>query len=348
MILYLPIFIFFLVLLCIALYGFLYYYPTQRIRPQNIEQIKVITPTDGCTDYHNDCLHPCIRRMSDGRFVMVQSPWYMYNDGVENPILYISSNPLKWEHGIEVCSTPTKGFNSDPNVYEENGRIYVFWREVGTELCKEMNAFRITVGCYTDDFGKTFSTKKVYLQSKKPDIDEELCPILIKYNGKYRFYASWYELNHRNRHNIGIAIWEGTSLETPDFHLVNCVDFKTKYVADKYKQLSVFGHLFFIPQAHKFDLWHFDLFEYQNRLYMIASEEMGDVVCLLKSEDYEHFDLIRKPLVNAHFMENYVGYRQRYYKPTGYIDNDKLHLYYTTNSRLQSAANCLIHAIIKL
>ena len=307
------------------------FYPTQLVDPKTIQPVDVTTPEE--EKYHNDVLHPCIRRMSNGRYVMVQSPWYLCQDGIENPTLYISDDPMKWDKGVVVEDTPEKGFNSDPNVYVEGNRIYVFWREYGTDLCDQLNALCAVVGVWTDD-GKTFSKKQVYLSRKGDKIGTEICPILIKKDGKYRFYATWYQMSRQDRHNLGIAIWEGSSLEKPDFKLLKKVPFKTKNVCDKIKQKRLFGHLFFIPKPHKFDLWHFDLFEKNDKLYMIASEEMKDVVMLAESEDWENFKLRRKPLINAHYMENYVGYRQTYYKPTAFVDKDgNAQIFYTINTK---------------
>lgn len=307
------------------------FYPMQLIDPNSIQSVWVTTPEEA--KYHNDVLHPCIRRMSDGGYVMVQSPWYKCQDGMENPILYISDDPMKWDKGIVVEDTPAKGYYSDPNVYEENGRIYVFWREVGTPLCEMLKVICAVVGVWTDDKGKTFSKKQVYITRTDEKIGTEICPILIKKEGKFRFYTTWYQTWRQDRHNLGIAIWEGTSLEKPDFTMIKQVPFKTKYVCDKIKQKKIFCHLFFIPRPHKFDLWHFDLFEKEGKLYMIASEEMKDVVVLAESEDWENFKLLRKPLINAHYMENYVGYRQTYYKPTAYYkgDDGETQIFYTAN-----------------
>lgn len=322
------------------------FYPNQQVDAKTIQYVPVTTPDE--EKYHNDVLHPCIRRMDDGRYVMVQSPWYRYQDGIENPILYISDDPMQWENGIVIADTPEKGYNSDPNVYVEGKRIYVFWREVDTPMCEKLGVSCATVGVYTDDEGRTFSKKNVYLSSKESTIDTEICPILIKKGDVYRFYATWYERDRKNRYNLGLAIWEGTSLEQPDFELKKTVPFPTKYICDKYKQLKVFGHIFFIPMPHKFDLWHFDLMEKNGRLYMLAAEEMKDVVMLAESYDWENFELIRKPLVNAHYVENYVEYRQTYYKPTMCRVGENVRLYYTTNDKKEAFHNVLMSAIIDL
>lgn len=312
---------------------FCLFYPQQSVRIRDIHEVPVTTPEP--EKYHNDVLHPCIRRMSDGRYVMVQSPWYKCKNEVENPILYISDDPMRWTNGIVVEDTPERGYNSDPNVYEENGRIYVFWREVETPFCEAHQTMMATVGVYTDDYGKTFSPKQIYLTNTDERIDSEICPIMIKKGDTYRFYSCWYQRWRKDRHNLGLSIWEGTSLERPDFRLAKQVPFRTKYICDKYKQFALFGHIFFIPVPHKFDLWHFDLMEKEGKLYMFASEEMGDVEMVAISKDWEHFDLKRKPLLNAHRMENHVGYRQYYYKPTAFVQDDgKIQFFYTsTRSR---------------
>lgn len=321
-------------LLVLCVYFWLFY-PRQSTHPQNIRKVDVTTPEE--EKYHNDVLHPCIRRMSDGRYAMVQSPWYKCQNAVENPILYISTDPMRWDKGVVVEDTQEKGYNSDPHVYEENGRIYVFWREVNTPLCDKLNVFSATVGVYTDDDGRNFSHKQVYLINSNENIETEICPILIKKGSKYRFYATWYKIEDSNRGNLGIAIWEGNSLENPNFRLLKKVPFESTFICDKYKQLKLFGRIFFIPIPNKFDLWHFDLLEKEGKLYMFASEEMGDVEMVAVSDDWEHFYTRRKPLINAHYMENYVGYRQNYYKPTAYVREDGfIQFYYTTNQSRNS------------
>ena len=333
------------VVFCACIY-ILLFYPQQSIRPRDIHEVHVSTPEP--EKYHNDCLHPCIRRMSDGRYVMVQSPWYKCKNDVENPVLYISADPTHWDNGIVVADTPEKGYNSDPNVYEENGRIYVFWREVLTPLCLQLGAFSAVVGFYTDDEGISFSDKQIYLINYDKQVETIICPILMKHEGKYRFYASWYRIEEQDRHNLGLAIWEGTSLEHPDFRISKQVPFTSRYICDKYKQLKIFGHVFYIPVPHKFDLWHFDLLEHDGKLYMFASEEMGDVEMMAVSNDWEHFRLMRKPLINAHHMENFVSYRQNYYKPTAFVKEDgEMQFFYTSNRSKNSYTYKLYTAAFK-
>ena len=54
------------------------------------EQVSVTTIQP--EKYHHDCLHPCIRYSEQGfagyHYWMVQSPYYAWNNKVENPIVY--------------------------------------------------------------------------------------------------------------------------------------------------------------------------------------------------------------------------------------------------------------------
>ena len=313
------------------------FYPQQLIDPKTILPVEVTTPEP--EKYHNDVLHPCIRKMSNGKYVMVQSPWYKCQDGIENPILYISDDPMYWDNGIVVEDTPAKGYNSDPNVFVEGNRIYVFWREWHTPFCEEHGVLRAIVGVYTEDEGLSFSNKRIYFTDNDRKAVNEICPILIKRGEIYRFYCTWYSMHPRQ--NEGVAIWEGSSIEEPDFKLIKRTPFKTKYICDKYKQLQIFGKNIFLPMPHKFDLWHFDLLEKDGTLYMIASEEMKDVVMIAESDDWENFKLHRKPLINAHSMENTLGYRQSYYKPTAIKYGKRVMLFITANPKENGYAHNL-------
>jgi len=319
-----------LILLFFIFYCYLFY-PKQSM-PVG-EFVEVISPD--YKKYHNDCLHPCIRFIPSGfagyNWWMIQSPYYNRNNKIENPILYYSKDktfPLNWEFKSLICDTPIKGFNSDPSLFYEENKLWIFWRECLTPLCEKLKVSMATVGYSTVD-GVNFSELKVYLTQKGKNYDMEQCPILIKRKNKYLFYAAYYQYEPV-RKNLGLAIWEGNSLDKPDFSIKKTIPFESILTCDKFKQLRISNHFIFIPKPLKHDLWHFDLFEYKNKLYMFSVAEWGDNIMLSISDDYENFKTIAKPLVNTHYSEQYTGYRQYYYKPTGYIDNDILYLYYTS------------------
>ena len=193
--------------------------------------------------------------------------------------------------------------------------------------------------------GVTFSSKRVYLTNSDSKSDTEQAPTLIKRNNGYWFYATWYQYEPI-RKNKGIAIWYGTSLEQPNFVLVDTITLETIYTVDKVAQLRVGGHLYFAPKPHRFDLWHFDLVEHNDGLFMVASEEKGDVIMIGYSKNNVNFKFKLKPLVDNHFMENYCEYRQYYYKPTAIIENDSLYLFYTTNDKVDAKQNILMLGVM--
>ena len=301
------------------------FYPTQMM-PVG-EPIAVLTPDP--SRYHNDCLHPCVRQLDDGTYVMVQSPYYKWDNKVENPMFYRSASIRSWDSAALLSDTPEYGFNSDPNLYVEDTLLYVFWRENDTPLCTQTGGNTLIGGALNGH--DEIQQHKQYIVSGADNVETGICPILLKHQGKYYFYCTWYRL-HPERKNNGIAIWEGTSLENPDFVLTDTIQFDNPLVCDKWLQMKLFGHIWYLPKPLRYDLWHFDLFEYGGKLYMVSSAEKNDNIMLSVSEDWKHFKTFKKPLINNHYTENYIGYRQYYYKPTAIVQNYSLYLFYTGNA----------------
>lgn len=283
--------------------------------------------------YHNDCLHPCIRRISDTSFVMVQSPYYAWNNKVENPIFYHSYSLTAFGMGKLLEDTPSAGFNSDPNVFVEDSLIYAFYRAFRTPLCQELGMDEIVIGGRVG-FSDTmpYVEKHIFVFNKWHQGDVTQCPILMKHGGKYLFYAAWYQYSPE-RKNKGLAIWGGSSLNEPDFQLIDTIPFDNPLVCDKLFQKRIGNRIWFLPAPKRYDLWHFDLFEYEGKLFMVSCAEKDENIMLSVSTDWRHFKTSWKPLVNNHCSENYTGYRQYYYKPTAVVQNDSLYLYYTANAK---------------
>lgn len=64
-------------------------------------------------------------------------------------------------------------------------------------------------------------------------------------------------------------------------------------------------------------------------------------VYALKGARRKNIRTCRMPLINAHYMENSMHYRQKYYKPTALIDGDRLQLFYTSNAENDYRQNVL-------
>lgn len=144
------------------------FYPKQQLSASDIHRIVVNTPTPEV--YHNDCLHPCVRYSEEGfagyHYWMVQSPYYGWNNKVENPIIY-RSNRLDsiGYYGKLLEGTPYMGYNSDPCVYVGDSIVYAFWRECQTPLCEIHGVEYMTVGVSSED-GVLFSSKKIFLKNR--------------------------------------------------------------------------------------------------------------------------------------------------------------------------------------
>lgn len=305
------------------------FYPQQQMPVGNPINIKTPEPEK----YHDDCLHPCVRELNEGSFVMVQTPYYGWNNKVENPMVYYSNDLRNWGMGSLLVDTPLTGFNSDPNVYVEDSVIYAFWRAFDTPLCNEYGLGEIVLGGKLNGAEECrFSENHLYIWNTWNKGDITQCPILIKHDGKYLFYAAWYQYGPE-RKGKGIAIWEGSSLDNPNFKLVDTIGFDTPLVCDKLFQKKLGKRIYYLPIPKRYDLWHFDLFEYDGKLFMVSCAEKDDNIMLSASTDWKHFKTSRKPLVNNHCSENYTGYRQYYYKPTAIVQNDSLYLFYTANAQ---------------
>lgn len=321
-------------------FGIVFFY---RFYPQQSMPIgeKIFIETPDFNKYHNDCLHPTIRFIPEGfcgyNWWMVQSPYYKRDSSTENPILYFSNDvnsPKNWQPLAIVRDTPLKGYNSDPYIFYENKKMWVFWRECYTPLCDRLGVSMATVGVYTID-GKNFNEPKVFLTNKDVNFDLQQCPILIKKGSKYIFYAVNYQYKPI-RKNIGISIWEGSSLEEPDFQFIQSTKLPKVYTCDKWKQLRLKNYLLFIPKMLKHDVWHFDLVEYNNKLLMLSVSEWGDNIMLGVSDDFYNFNITTQPLINAHYSN-----QKYFYKPTGFIEEDYLCLYYTARSETDKNCNSL-------
>ena len=72
---------------------------------------------------------------------------------------------------------------------------------------------------------------------------------------------------------------------------------------------------------------------------MVSVAEWGDNIMLSVSQNYMNFKTFRKPLVNAHYCEQDSIGRSYFYKPTGYIWEGILSLYYISTGKLNAKMN---------
>lgn len=304
------------------------FYPRQSMTKAKL--IEINTPEK----YQNDCLHPCIRRFK-GDLYMVCSPFPNRDDLLENPLLYrcVDEQSQKWEFICEVKGTPSMGYNSDPCLHAEDDRLYVFWREYQTENCKKHGVDKATFGMHSTDRGQTFSDYTLFLAESETSSDAEICPIMIKTNDRHVFYTVDYQISPKHKKK-GMNIWEGNLTDGQRFRLAKSIKSGNTFTGGSYCKTEVFGKTFHIPKILKHRLWHFDLYSYNTKLYMVSVREWGNVIMLSVAKEGENFKTFKTPLVNTH----YLGYPKtsKLYKSSFFIEDDQIHLFFTLTDRFIS------------
>lgn len=300
---------------------------------------------------HGDIVHPCVRYIPEGYeghcWWLVYTPYYGADPGMENPILCYAENdtltpPTEWKVYCEVKGKPQKGYNSDPVLLYSNRKMYVFWREYGTESVEATGHEVATFGGVVKD-GKVVNEFGPVVWADDMEIDAEVSPTFLQKEGHFicfamhlKFHSKWIKKQKPGLKKIllkvvgladllgigsqqksyGVAIWESNSVESP-FKYVDTLKFQN-------------CNALYRP-------WHMDFFEYQNRLFAIVQTNQCNAdVCLAYSNDYKHFTFFDKPLITNSTI-NKLGI----YKPTAGVIGDLFYLYYTAQDPNNRALNKL-------
>jgi len=289
--------------------------------------------------YNSDIIHPCIR-YSEQKFRgynwwLVYTPYFKADASLENPILCCGDSdngnaPLNWNAETLIRDTPEYGYNSDPTLFFKKDGLHVFWRENDTPRTRCDNAFRGTYGLFLSETNQQNVNNPILVEKDRFE-DKEVSPTIIYYNGGYRFYAAHLKFKNKKLHfknkilekisniilwglslseiyneqkSYGIAIWESNTLEA-------------EFI---YKKTTL------IDNCNKlYHPWHFDFFEYNNKLYMlIQTNKCNSDICIAVSKNYENFRMYKKPLVTSKGIRKFG-----IYKPTGVVHDGIFYLYYT-------------------
>ncbi len=260
---------------------------------------------------------------------LASTPYPHGNSREENPCIYFANSgsddpPLNFT-GINInpiLKPPDAGYNSDVELFFTNNCLYSLIRVCGInpdtreiKVQKSSNGFdwspAIHIYSDTDCKGK-----------------DELSPSIIPYTDKLRIYHLNGDVN-TNRHGTcsSIEIMEGTNLDNPDFKWLK------------------FGH-FTNKASVKIEPWHMDLFEYNNKLYMVfcgrdRTEGKHRLhIYLAVSDDYENFTIFPEPLIKDLYIfmpivsidgASYANFEvtlgpeiEKFdtYRPTAYVDEN--------------------------
>jgi hypothetical protein len=201
-----------------------------------------------------------------------------------NPIV---NNPIhQWQGG--------QSFNSDVALFFSNDILYSLIREnYNGKYIRELKVQQ-------SKNGSEWSVP-IHVIGSNEKSRQLISPSIIERNNTLRIYTLNYSGTGRNGNCTGIEIYEGSSLSNPDFKFISAGSFINK-------------------DELKIEPWHFDLFEYNSKLYMVLCAFHKSKInfrnkmftYLAVSEDYSAFKTYKSPLV--HTVRNY--------RPTAYIDEN--------------------------
>ena len=231
-----------------------------------------------------------------------------YPDGrveYENPCIYRSNEPTVFSsisrNPIVKCPGGS-AYNSDPDLFLFEDRLYCIVRE------NENGHYLREIKLLNSIDGEVWSKPlRIYTSN---DVDRQLLsPSYLRYQGKHLIYF----LNGdagigRNGKCTGIEI-----AETDDLNR----SFRFSSTGDFLNQEDV-----------RIEPWHFDLFEYKHKLYMVLCGRDRNkwtfrnpmYTYLAVSEDYINFYIHKNPIIR--YLKSY--------RPSAYVDDSGIfHLYFS-------------------
>ena len=283
---------------------------------------------------HGDIVHPCVRYVPEGfrahKWWMVYTPYYGADASIENPRLCWGEEngddaPLSWHVEDIVKEGYDNGYNSDPFLYYEDGKIFVYWRENDTERL-------LARGLHRGTFCKVYSETGVeeydnpVLAEDKAFEDRETCPSFIKVGDEYRAYAM--HLRFKNEKFVGRSFFQNLFVFTDLLGIYSQQKFRgiaqwrsnSPILPYQYNQSVKFANCNKLYRP-----WHMDLFQYEGSIYAIVQTNQGNGdICLAKSKDGIHFCFYKQPLITNKSCGGI-----EIYKPTALVVNDKIYVYYT-------------------
>ena len=286
--------------------------PTKGLLPSGVKVCVEDVP--GETETHGDIVHPCVRFIEEGfeghQWWMVYTPFYGGNSDLENPVLCYADAasgkaPARWTYYCTIKERPVSGYNSDPTMFFNDGRLYVYWRENYTSLTESHGCSRATIGCCVHDRRIDYFTTPQLIEIPR-NKDREVSPTFLPHGDGFRAYAVhmrfcsklmyflprrieklvYRAFNITNMLGIycrfksfGVAIWDGVS---PDG-------------AFRYSKTLKFRNVNWLCHP-----WHMDLFEAdeadgKKQLYAIVMTNPSNADISLARMEGEIFRFYKKP-----------------------------------------------------
>jgi hypothetical protein len=276
-------------------------------------------------EYGDWFVHPCVRFIPEGfaghKWWMVVTPYPNSSSIYENPILYCGDGeteipPTDWKMVAVVQDThPEGGYNADGNIYFDDQKLWIIWKENDTNNTQKESGYRVIMGCSYD--GKSFSKPQVFAHNPDNKSMYLAAPVLYKVGNDIKMLGVYSPVmgdNEPGKQKIprSIAVF---GLNGNDF---TNVPFLLESIA---KQNYYNG----------FDFWHIDCFKGNKKHYCLVTPESGKEILLGESEDGLSYHFFKTPLLHENGRQR-VPYM---YKPSGVLIGDKFHLFYPSKLKDQ-------------
>lgn len=230
----------------------------------------------------------------------------------ENPCIYYADSGVSSEPPFDFKPIPENpiadwpggnAYNSDPELFFSGNRLYCIVRE--NENARYLSEIKLL----SSKNGLNWNSPKTIYTSNEPERQLLSPSYLLRENEHFIYFLNGDAGIGKNGTCTGIEIIKGSNFEAPDFNHWKSGAFLNKNEAG-------------------IEPWHFDLFEYQEKLFMIfcGRDRKKKTIrnpmetYLAVSEDYIHFYIYKTPVIR----------HLKTYRPSAYLDeNNVLHLYFS-------------------
>ncbi len=251
-------------------------------------------------NYIQDQTHPSILYIPqkwNGYNIWLATTPYPNDNFYENPCIYygeykdgslntnfqpILNNP------IDKIAKKEDGFNADTELFLDESTLYCLYKKYLNSDKKQHYVIQTSLD------GQYWTNVKDLFNSDLTGW-EIVSPAILKYNNKYRIYGAQSTARIDKGVFNNLVVLESNTLKEPNFKIISKPVFSMK------------GNI---------EMWHFDLFERNNVLYMVFCGKNTNIsgtylsTYLAYSLDYINFTVFPKPL----FSEVYS------YRPTAFMD----------------------------
>lgn len=284
----------------------------------DLDEIHKVDPV-----YGHWLVHPCVRYIPEGfaghKWWMVVTPYPNSNSHYEQPVLYYGDGnevepPMNWKFVSIVQDPHENGFNSDPNLYYDGSRLWIFWKETKTENTLESANWHSIMARFFD--GYSWGPVQKMADNNDPHIANVFAPTILNLEGNIVMLATAFEhprvegsqLPFGHNH---LALWRLDSKEIECGHFVFERVCKQSYLED-------------------FNFWHADICQISENSYCcVVTDEQAKRLLIGTSENGLEFEFNDSPLLSSY--GNNVGY---IYKASPVFVNGGLYVFYPLRTGL--------------